>query len=116
METAKYISDLLGKKTIVSQNEGSRPKYLDLNPGARQVSVQKSSRELMMPQEVIGMPKDEQIILIEANPPIRCKKIFYYKEKIFTSRLLKPIEVPKQEPYIPPKRKPTETDVAKPKA
>ncbi len=108
VETAKYISDLLGKKTVVGQEEGSRPKYLDLNPGARQVSVKKSSRELLMPQEVIGLPKDEQIILIEANPPIRCKKIFYYKDKLFTSRLLKPISVPKQEPYVPKKKKPDE--------
>ena len=108
VETAKYISDLLGKKTVVGQEEGSRPKYLDLNPGARQVSIKKSSRELLMPQEVIGLPKDEQIILIEANPPIRCKKIFYYKDKLFTSRLLKPITVPKQEPYVPKKKKPEE--------
>lgn len=108
VDTAKYISDLLGKKTVTSQEEGSRPKYLDLNPGARQVSVKKSSRELLMPQEVIGLPRDEQIILIEANPPIRCKKIFYYKDKLFTSRLLKPIEVPKQEPYVPKRQKPNE--------
>lgn len=106
VDTAKYISDLLGKKTVVGQEEGSRPKYLDLNPGARQVSVKKSSRELLMPQEVIGLPKDEQIILIEANPPIRCKKIVYYKDKLFTSRLMKPISVPKQVPYVPKKKKP----------
>ncbi len=105
VDTARYISDLLGKKTMVSQNEGSRPKYLDLNPGSRTVSTSKSGRELLLPQEVIGLPKDEQIILIEANPPIRCKKIFYYKDKLFTSRLMKPIEVPKQEPYIPRKNK-----------
>lgn len=104
VDTAKYISDLLGKKTVTSTDEGSRPKYLDLNPGARQVSTKKSSRELLMPQEVIGLPKDEEIILIEANPPIRCKKIVYYKDKLFTSRLMKPIPVPKQEPYIPKKK------------
>ena len=54
-----------------------------------------------MPQEVIGLPKDEQIILIEANPPVKCKKIYYYKDKTFTSRLMKPIKVPKQEAYVP---------------
>lgn len=104
VETGKYISDLLGDKTVISQEEGSRPKYLDLNPGARQVSVKKSSRKLLMPQEVIGLPADEQIILIEANPPIKCKKIYYYKDKLFTSRLMKPTSVPKQEPYIPKKK------------
>lgn len=106
VETAKYISDLLGKKTTISQEEGSRPKYLDLNPGARQVSTKKASRELLLPQEVIGLPKDEQIILIEANPPIRCRKIYYFKDKLFTSRMLKPISIPKQEAYVPKKKKP----------
>lgn len=108
VDTAKYISDLLGEKTIVSQDEGARPKYLDLNPGARQVSTKKSARKLLMPQEVIGLSKDDQIILIEANPPVKCKKIVYYKDKLFTSRLMKPVKVPKQEAYIPKKRKPTE--------
>lgn len=101
VDTAKYISDLLGDKTLVSQDEGSRPKYLDLNPGSRTVSTKKSGRKLLMPQEVIGLPQDEQIILIEANPPIKCKKIYYYKDKTFTSRLMKPIKVPKQQAYIP---------------
>lgn len=108
--TAKYVSDMLGKKTIVTQNEGSRPKYLDLNPGARQVSISKSSRELLMPQEIIGLPRDEQIILVEANPPLRCNKIFYYKDKLFTSRLMKQVPVPKQEPYVPKKKKADEGD------
>jgi len=107
VETARYISDLLGKKTVVSEGESSRPKYLDLNPGARNLSISKSGRELLMPQEVIGLPKDEQIILIEANPPIRCKKIYYSKQKIFTSRLMKAIKIPKQVPYVPKKAKPT---------
>lgn len=101
VDTAKYISDLLGDKTLITQDDGSRPKYLDLNPGARTVSTKKSGRKLLMPQEVIGLPQDEQIILIEANPPIKCKKIVYYKDKTFTSRLMKPIKVPKQEAYIP---------------
>ncbi len=108
VDTAKYISDLLGDKTVVSQDEGSRPKYLDLNPGARQVSTKKSSRKLLMPQEVIGLPKDDQIILIEANPPVKCKKIVYYKDKLFSSRIMKPIKVPKQEAYVPKKKKPAE--------
>jgi type IV secretion system protein VirD4 len=104
-ETAEYISKMLGKTTKVSVEEGSRPKYLDMNPGARQVSTKKSEKELLMPQEVIGLPKDEQIILIEANPPIKCNKLFFYKEEPFKSRVgMKPSFVPKQEPYIPRKK------------
>ncbi|MDR1425664.1 MAG: type IV secretory system conjugative DNA transfer family protein [Rickettsiales bacterium] len=106
--TAKMISDLLGNKTIVSES-GSKPKYLDLNPGARNVSVSKNSRNLLMPQEIITLPRDEEIILMESKNPVRCKKIFYYKDKFFTERLIEKTFVPKQEPYIAktkPKPKP----------
>ncbi|MDR2077996.1 MAG: type IV secretory system conjugative DNA transfer family protein [Rickettsiales bacterium] len=97
--TAKMISELLGNKTVTSES-GSKPKYLDLNPGSRTVSTSKSSRNLLMPQEIITLPREEQIILIESKNPIRCNKIFYYKEKMFNSRLLEKTVIPKQEPFM----------------
>lgn len=97
--TAKMISELLGNKTVVSES-GSKPKYLDLNPGSRTVSVSKDSRNLLMPQEIITLPRDEQIILIESKNPIKCNKIKYYQDKTFTKRLLPKTFVPKQEPFI----------------
>ncbi len=100
METANLISQLLGNKTA-QQISYNKPKYLDLNPGARSLHVSDTQRALLLPQEVIQMPRDEQIILIESQPPIRCKKIFYFKDKFFTSKLLKKIKIPKQEPYMP---------------
>lgn len=100
METANLISQLLGNKTA-QQISYNKPKYLDLNPGARSLHVSDTQRALLLPQEVIQMPRDEQIILIESQPPIRSKKIFYFKEKIFTKRLLKKTVIPKQEPYMP---------------
>jgi len=98
-ETAKLISELIGNTTVQSESF-SVPKYFDMNPSSRTVSISQSQRALLLPQEVIGLPKDEQIILIEASPPIRTKKIFYYKEKFFTSKLLKPTEIPIQEPIV----------------
>ncbi len=100
METANLISQLLGNKTA-QQISYNKPKYLDLNPGARSLHVSDVQRALLLPQEVIQLPREEQIILIESQPPIKCKKIFYFKEKIFTSRLKPKIEIPKQEPFMP---------------
>lgn len=97
--TAEMISKLLGNKTIVSESS-SRPKYIDLNPGSRNVNINKASRALLMPQEIITLPRDEQIILIESKNPIRCNKIKYYEDKMFTKRLLPQTFVPKQTPYI----------------
>ncbi|OFW80471.1 MAG: type IV secretion system protein VirD4 [Alphaproteobacteria bacterium RIFCSPLOWO2_01_FULL_40_26] len=100
METANLISQLLGNKTA-TQISYNKPKYLDLNPGARSLHVSDVQRALLLPQEVIQLPRDEQIILIESQPPIKSKKIFYFKDKFFTSRLLPKVKIPKQEPYMP---------------
>jgi len=100
METANLISQLVGNKTA-TQISYNKPKYLDLNPGARSLHVSDVQRALILPQEVIQLPRDEQILLIESQPPVKCKKITYYNDKFFTSRLLPQIKIPHQEPYMP---------------
>jgi len=98
METANLISQLLGNKTV-TQTSYNKPKYLDLNPGARSLHLSEVQRALLLPQEVITLPRDQQIILIESQPPIKCTKVFYFKESFFKKRLLKAIVIPKQKPY-----------------
>lgn len=105
METANLISQLLGNKTA-EQVSYNKPKYLDLNPGARSLHVSHTQRALLLPQEVIQLPRDDQIILIESQPPIKCKKIKYFEDRFFMSKISKPIEIPKQEPnMVRPKTK-----------
>lgn len=100
METANLISQLLGNKTA-EQVSYNKPKYLDLNPGARSLHVSGTQRALLLPQEVIQLDRADEIILVESQPPIRCKKIIYFKEKIFTSRLIEKVKIPQQKPYMP---------------
>lgn len=100
METANLISQLIGNKTA-AQISYNKPKYLDLNPGSRSLHISDTQRALLLPQEVIQLPRDDQIILIESQPPIRCKKIKYFEESIFKKRLLPKIAIPTQEPYMP---------------
>ena len=104
VETANLISQLIGNKTV-KQKSLNKPRYLDLNPATRTIHESEIQRALLLPQEVIGLPRDEQIILIESTPPIKTKKITYYKERFFTSKLLDPIEIPTQEPFDPEKFK-----------
>ncbi len=72
-----------------------------MNISSRTQSVSKVQRALLLPQEVIQLPRDEQIILIESFPPIKSKKIKYFADKFFTSKLLPPTFIPTQEPYDP---------------
>lgn len=103
IDTANMISQLIGNKTV-KQESHNKPKFFDLNPGSRTLSISETQRALVLPQEVITLPRDEQIILIESTPPIKTKKIFYYKDKFFTKRLLPQTHVPQQEPYDPRKK------------
>ncbi len=115
IETANMISQLVGNKTVTQFNQ-NKPKFLDLNPSSRTVNTSEVQRALLLPQEVIQLPRDEQIILIESNPPIKTKKIFYFKDKFFTKRLLPHTSVPKQEPYDPRKKKKKKPPPQKPEA
>ncbi len=100
METANLISQLLGNKTA-EQVSYNKPKYLDLNPGSRSLHISHTQRALLLPQEVIQMPREDKIILIESQPPIRSRKIKYYDDKFFNKRLYPKIKIPKQEPNMP---------------
>ena len=100
IETANLISQLVGNKTV-DQESLNKPKFFDLNPASRSLHVSETQRALLLPQEVINLPKDDQIMLIEASPPIKSQKIKYYADKFFTKRLLKKVLIPTQEPYIP---------------
>ncbi len=100
VETANLISQLIGNKTVTQESQ-NKPRFFDLNPASRSLHVSETQRALLLPQEVINLPREEQILLIEASPPIKSKKIIYYKDKFFTKKLLKQIHIPTQEPYIP---------------
>lgn len=102
VETANLISQLVGNKTV-EQESLNKPKFMDFNPASRSVQVSEVQRALLLPQEVIMLPRDEQILLIESTSPIKSKKIFYYKMNFFKKRLLKKTFVPTQEPYDPTK-------------
>ena len=113
VDTAELISKLIGNKTV-KQVSRNKPKFLDFNPASRTENESEAARALLLPQEVITLPRDEQIILIESNPPIKTKKIFYFQDKFFTSRLLPKTFVPTQEPYDPRKKKKVEAPPAPP--
>ena len=98
IETANLISQLVGNKTVDSASQ-NKPKFLDFNPASRSLNVSKAQRALLLPQEVIGLPRDEQILLIESQPPIKSKKIKYFEDSFFMKRVISPIPIPQQEPY-----------------
>lgn len=100
IETANLISQMCGNKTV-EQTSRNLPKFLDFNPSTRTLNISETQRALLLPQEVINLPRDDQIVLIESFPPIRSKKIKFYEDRFFKRRLLPPSKVPTQEPFDP---------------
>ena len=113
VDTAKLISELIGNQTVESTS-GSRSKWFDINGQPGSISVSQTQRALLMPQEVINLPRDEEIILIEANPPIKTKKIFWFKVKWMSARVRMPFtQLPHQEPIVKRNKSPKKDDKKK---
>ena len=95
---AREISDELGNTTIKVKTL-SRP-MMDLSDskGRRQrsVSVSEQRRALLLPQEVKALGGEQAVVFYEGLRPIQCRKIRYFEDKRFTSRLLPAPDVPQQ--------------------
>ncbi|PHM25040.1 type IV secretory system conjugative DNA transfer family protein [Xenorhabdus budapestensis] len=85
---AEEYSKALGTTTVpvttYSDNVGGKQKSRGRNR-----TVQ--PRPLMLPQEILDMPYDEEIVFIQGNNDtkplnIKARKIFWYKEDVFKSR------------------------------
>ncbi|SEN79692.1 type IV secretion system protein VirD4 [Roseovarius tolerans] len=70
IEDAERLSKTLGIGVGVAESFSASGKSGDQNR-----TLNDQGRALMTPSELLQMPKDEQIILIDGMPPIRCKKL-----------------------------------------
>ena len=79
---AEVLSKLLGNKTVDSHSQSSN--YGQSGGGSR--STSKASRALMLPQELMKMPFENELILIDSGRPIKCKKAIYFSDKYFMNK------------------------------
>ena len=98
VQTANLISQLVGNQTV-EQKSLTRASHV-FSKQDRSNNISEVQRALLLPQEVISLPRDEQIILVESSPPIKTQKIKYYEDSYFTERLLPKIDIPQQEPIM----------------
>ena len=85
VEDAKQISEELGYVTVKSKSR-TMPGFMGKNrsPSA---TISDQRRALLLPQEVKEMGAEQEIIFYENLRPVRARKIRYYSDKRFTSRL-----------------------------
>lgn len=83
---AEYISQCLGQTTIKMKGRSINRNSRDLG-----VTVNHSDqlRPLMRPEEIMRLPKNDALILVEGSMPIRAKKCFWFKERLYQEKLLR---------------------------
>lgn len=88
--TAKRISDALGTSTELRAQRNYAGHRLSPWLGHLMVSRQETARPLLTPGEVMQLPADDAIVMVSGHPPIRARKIRYFADSNFTSRVLPP--------------------------
>ena len=87
LETAKYVSEKLGKTTIEveSFNTGQSQNHGQFggNSTSYGTTTNQQVRHLLHPDEIMRMNRNEQIIFIQGHDPILAKKIEYFREPYF---------------------------------
>lgn len=92
LKIAQELSARLGDYTYEGRSL-SRPS--GLSSGRRSQTASEQRRALMLPQELLQMPKDQLLVLRAGIPPIRGRKLVYHRDRAFTSRLRPAPEIPK---------------------
>ncbi|WP_198266670.1 type IV secretory system conjugative DNA transfer family protein [sulfur-oxidizing endosymbiont of Gigantopelta aegis] len=86
IKVAKEISDTLGTTTTYNRSKGkSRPNDI-FGKTSRSENLNEHGRALLLPQEVMQLGDDQEIILFENTPPIKCKKIKWFNDPLFKKR------------------------------
>lgn len=84
LRLARDLSERLGDTTVRSP---SRSRPTGLSRGHRSLSESEQRRPLLLPQELSQMPDRDLIVLKAGLPPIRGRKLRYYREPVFRRRL-----------------------------
>ena len=87
LKVAQDLSERLGYWTYVSRSN-SRPALL--SGGRRSTTESDQRRALMMPQELIQMPQHQLLVLRAGMPPVRARKLAYWRERAFAARVAPP--------------------------
>ncbi len=85
--TAKRISDALGTATELRAQRNYAGHRLAPWLSHVMVSRQETARPLLTPGEVMQLPPADELVLVSGLAPIRAKKLRYYEDRNFASRV-----------------------------
>src|SRR5690606_4667125 len=88
--TAKRISDALGTATELRAQRNYAGHRLAPWLSHVMVSRQETARPLLTPGEIMQLPPSDELVMVSGLAPIRAKKLRYYEDRNFKSRVLRP--------------------------
>jgi type IV secretion system protein VirD4 len=86
--TARRLSDALGTTTELRHHKNVSGKRLSLFLPHVSLAEQETPRPLLTAGEILQLPQDDALVLVSGTPPIRARKLRYYADRNFLSRLL----------------------------
>ena len=98
-ETAKWLSQSMGKETATYQTESYRS-----GEDGHSTSVNVTARDLMTPDEIMQLPQHVQLLRVQGKPVIIARKLRYFADKEFDGLYRSPDAQPtnpKSEPATP---------------
>ncbi len=93
-KTAQSVSTQCGNRTARSTSRSTSATFKTAKNDMGTINRSETKVPLFTPEEAMQIPSDEQIILVEHNYPIRCKKLNFLTDKSFKSRVLPPAPLP----------------------
>ena len=88
--TAKRLSDALGTATEQRHQRNLSGRRFSAWLSHTTISHQETARPLLTPGEILQLPQEESLIFLSGIPPIRARKLHYYRDRNFLERRLSP--------------------------
>ena len=99
VQTAELISKMLGQKTQAHQQKNYAKGWLSPFPSHTVIANQETGRALMTVDEVMKFPKDDSILFVSGEAPIKARKVKYFEDTNFLSRTEPPPDLKREGPY-----------------
>jgi len=80
MGTAEYLSKMLGQRTVTVRQHGVSGTD-HLARGSENYAP--TARPLLMPQEILRLPPNEELLLLQGKPPILADRVRYFADREF---------------------------------
>jgi type IV secretion system protein VirD4 len=88
--TARRLSDALGTATEERHQRNLSGCRFSAWLSHTTISHQETARPLLTPGEILQLPQEDSLVFLSGTPPIRARKLHYYRDRNFLERRLAP--------------------------